>query len=210
LAIRGGDLKGIIQMAFEVQDFQISGAPGWTSGARYDIFAKAPTADAAASAAELRQAARRRLQTLLAERFQMRCHRETRQVTVYRLAAAKDGPKMTVVEDGGPNGGIRGRCGQLTGTNCRMASLIYQLSRELGGVVEDQTGLSGRYNFQLEYAPVGSCQQATAGSENASEAAAPGRPSIFAALQGIGLKLDTTKGPLEVIVVDRVERPSEN
>jgi uncharacterized protein (TIGR03435 family) len=85
------------------------------------------------------------------------------------------------------------------------------LSRELASPVDDQTGLAGRYDFQLEFAPSGSCQQAADTSDKTAATASLDRPSVFAALQEqIGLKLETGKGLVETIVVDRIERPTGN
>jgi bla regulator protein BlaR1 len=202
LAVRNADLKGIIQMAFDSQAFQIAGAPGWTTSARYDIFAKSADARPGASPDELRQDARRKLQTLLADRFQLLFHRETRQVNIYHLTIAKDGPKFAGAHDSGPNGGINGRCGQYVGTKSSIGSLVYMLSRELGSPIDDRTGLTGRYDFKLEYAPTGTCQQVADNGD---------RPSVFSALQDqIGLKLESAKGPVEIIVIDRIERPTGN
>lgn len=208
--IRGGDVKGILQMAFGVQEFQILGAPGWTKAARYDIVAKSGVdlADAQSNPAAVRQRSLVQLQTLMVDRFRLVFHREQRQTRVYHLKPAKNGPKLTDARDAGPNGGIRGRCGQLTGTNAGMGSLVYQLARDLGTTVDDQTGLSGRYDFQVNYAPEISCQPGSAVSEKSGDGA---RASVFAALQEqIGLMLEPATAAVEFIVVERIERPAEN
>ena len=207
LAIRNGDLKGIIQMAFNIQDFQILGAPSWTNAEHYDIFAKAPVdPNSKATAAEQRDQARRMLQTLLVERYQMAFHRETRQMPTYILSLSKAGAKLEESKSESTNGGIRGRCGFFIGTNTGIGSLVHALSRELGSPVKDQTGLTGRYSFRVDYAPSGTCTR----PQDAPEAPAD-PPSVFGALQEqLGLKLEAGKAPQEVVVIDRIDRPTAN
>ena len=211
-----GTLRAIVQMAYDVQSFQVAGGPGWMDSERYDISAKIASEDAAALGGD-RQArvkdTRARLQALLADRFRLQVHRETREIPEYALILGKEGAKLAAATDpASKGGGIRGTCGQITGTRASMANLVYALSRQLRRPVMDRTALAGVYDFQLEFAPdAGGCG-APAGVADAEVAAkAAEAPSIFTALQErLGLKLEGIKGPAEIVVIDRAERPAPN
>jgi uncharacterized protein (TIGR03435 family) len=193
--VKKGTVRGIIEMAYEVRDFQISGGPAWLNSDGFDIVAK--SAPDGSGIPELR----RKLQTLLAERFQLKVHHETKELPVYALEVGKKGTKLKAEEVSGSNG-IRSDCGALFGTAAKMATLALVLARQLGRPVEDHTALTGTYTFQVEFMPDGGA---------CAEKLPPGRPSIFTALQEqLGLKLEPTKGPVDIIVIDRVEKPSEN
>jgi uncharacterized protein (TIGR03435 family) len=205
LMITNGTLRDIIETAYNVRDFQIPGGPGWLNSERYDISAR--------SASDSTQTETRiKLQTLLAQRFQLRVHREMREVPVYALVAGRSGSKL--VEAGASvsersTAGIRASCGHIAGTMASMANLAVYLERQLRRPVVDRTGLSGRYNFQLDWAPdSGPCSMpADAGAAVGSSDG----PSIFTAVQEeLGLKLESTKGPVEAVVVDHAQKPDEN
>jgi bla regulator protein blaR1 len=209
LNVKNGTLKGIIEMAYDVRDFQISGGPGWVSTELYDITAKTALDDLHSQPADQldrRAEIRLRLQVLLAQRFQLKVHSETKELPVYVLVAAKNGSKLVGVanpEDSKASG-IRSGCGQMTGTRASMAVLAITLSNQVSHPVREQTGLTGRYNFQLDWTPdAGPCSQPTAG--------APDGPSLFTALQEqLGLRLEATKGPVELVVIDHAERADAN
>jgi uncharacterized protein (TIGR03435 family) len=197
LKVTNGTLMGIIESAFEVRDFQILGAPGWANSDRFNIVARSAPDGGPFEIS----ATRRKLQTLLGERFQLKAHRETRELPIYVLAIGKNASKLKEARASDGPVGIQRGCGQMTGTAASMANLTTYLSRELGRPVEDRTGLSGRYDFHVDWTPdSGPCTgSATDG------------PSLFTALQEqIGLKLESTKGPVEVIVIDSVEKPDDN
>jgi uncharacterized protein (TIGR03435 family) len=206
LKVTNGTLKGIIETAYDVRDFQISGGPGWLTSQRYDISAGAASGDAGMN--ETRQ----RLQALLAQRFRLKVHRETRDLPVYVLVVGKSGSKL--VEAGASNtpAGIGRECGRMTGTSASMANLTLYLSRQLERPVLDHTGLSRRYDFRFDWTPdSGSCAgQADGGGPGAALSSSDG-PSIFTALQEkLGLKLESTKGPVEVLVIDHAERADDH
>jgi uncharacterized protein (TIGR03435 family) len=200
-------------MAYGVRDFQIQGGPNWLSSDRYDIIAKNASDDASARTLprnERIKQSQQRLQGLLAERFQLKLHRETRDLQEYALLIGKNGAKLQEIKDL-PEYGISSSCGRMTGTRTLMTGLAVYLARELGRPVVDRTGLTGKYNFQLTYTPdSGSCSRPADPSDPA--AANPGDgPSIFTALQEqLGLKLESIKGPVEVIVVDHAEKADAN
>ena len=204
LRVGNGTLRGIIEMAYDVRDFQISGGPRWLDSDRYDIDAKAAADDPgphSTNQAERIQATRARLRTLLAQRFQLQVRRDTKELPVLALEVAKNGSKLTEGEAGGANLGIRSGCGFMVGTRATMANLVWALSRNLALPVHDRTELPGSYNFQLHWTPeAGPCPEA---DENG--------PDLFTALQRqLGLRLESTRGPVEVVVVVRVEKPEAN
>jgi uncharacterized protein (TIGR03435 family) len=186
----------VIRRAFGVMDPQIAGAPDWLFSERYDILAV--TGDATALTDEKRQAY---LQALLAERCQFRFHRETREIRTYLLVPSKNGPKVAT-HDGPGEYSMRvqraddGRL-RLGSTRGNMRRLAEILAGQLGELVVDRTGLSGEYDFTLEWAP------------NLSESAAG--PSVFTALnEQLGLRLEAGKSPVQAVVIDRIERPTED
>jgi bla regulator protein blaR1 len=246
LNITGATLKMLIEQAYDVRDFQISGGPGWINSDRYDIVAKAesgvnPPPPNPANIPDQRKAMeqqRERLRALLADRFQLRIRRETKDMQVYALTQAKGGPKLKESNleipapkqngDKGPQtprgAFMRMGPGQIIAQAGSMDFLIQALSRQLGRTVVDRTGLKGMYDFTLEWTPDpaqgmgqgfggpsdGSVGKEPPRSDNPAPAD-PNGPSLFAALQEqLGLKLENQKGPVEVIVIESVERPSEN
>ncbi len=168
-----------------------------------------------------------RVQSPLAERFKLQAHRETRKLSCYVLVIAKNGPKLQPSDPSkGQAGGHDSRTGasSIVGTSTMhhtdapVTVLVQELSRQLGVTVLNQTGLTGKYDFNLEYAresnggaTIPANQSGNPGRGDAPYSAPSGGPSIFTALQEqLGLKLEATKGPVEVIVIDHIERPTEN
>jgi uncharacterized protein (TIGR03435 family) len=189
-------LLSVIQRAFGVQRPQIVGAPDWLFTERYDIVAV--TGDDAALTDENRQAY---LQAALADRCQFRFHRETREIRTYALVSSKNGPKLIVHTGPGEysmrvqptdEGHLR-----LRSTRGNMRRFAEILTGQVGDLVADRTSLSGEYDFTLEWA------------SNLNDGAAG--PSLFTALdEQLGLRLEAAKSPVQAIVIDRIERPSEN
>jgi len=210
IQVRGGTLKGIVQMAYNVPDFEIYGGPGWIEADRFDVTAKYTSADPDPQARM--QDGRLRLQTLLADRFQLQVHREPKEIPQYVLSVGKTGAKLTPAAEPAVKGptGIGGGCGQLTGMRAAMADFAFVLTRQLRRPVIDRTGLDGRYDFQIDFTPDGGCG-GPAGEPTAPAPDAAERPSIFTAIQEtLGLKLEASRGPVEVIVIDRAARPDAN
>jgi uncharacterized protein (TIGR03435 family) len=202
------DLKAILQWAYDLPQSRIVGGPSWLGSARWDIEAKADDAldmqkDYDATAA--RQQKRQMVQALLAERFHLAVHRETRQLPIYDLEVAKDGPKFTATKaDGSRFDRSNGRIAVEGGDNT-VAVLAEQLAETLGRVVVDKTGIAGRYKMALTWTPDDRAAPPSSGTADDSG------PSIFTALEEqLGLKLESDKGPVEVLVVDGAEMPSEN
>jgi uncharacterized protein (TIGR03435 family) len=211
--IQNATLQNIIEVAFDVQRFQVSGAPSWIASEQFVIEGKPP-----AGGADGNDAARRRLQRLLAERFHLMVRHETKEGPVYALSVVKGGPKM---KDSDTGDGISGsRPGHIQGSKVGMALLTHWLSMVIGRPVVDRTGLTGTYAFELSWSPdMGSTPGKGAGPiaemKSAQAAAAdppdPNGPTLFTALQEqLGLKLEPAKGSVETIVIERVERPTAN
>jgi uncharacterized protein (TIGR03435 family) len=197
LTITNRSLKELIAMAYSVQDFQLAG-PEWLGSVKFDIVAKIP-------AGARRDQNPAMMQALLAERFHLAVHRESKEMPAYALVVGKSGPKLQQVEPGGTNMNNNGNNNsrQITAERVSMAALAETLARIVEHPVVDRTALQGVYKLKLEYAPD------NAKSDGPDGAAGP---SIYTALQEqLGLKLQTQKLPVEIVVVDRVERvPTEN
>jgi len=192
-----GLLKHFIQQAYEVEDYQLAGSPPWSQSDWYDIQAKA-----AASDADTHQI-RGMLQTLLADRFQLKLHRETRTMSGFILSVDKGGPKLPPAKtDVPPDSNGRVQLGDgLWAFGANMKLLARVLTIQLGQPVLDQTNIKGNYDFKLQF-------------DDGPEVAVPGKStsfgSAFTAIHEIGLKLDAQKVPIEVLVIDSAQKPSEN
>jgi uncharacterized protein (TIGR03435 family) len=197
-------LKMLITFAYDIRGHQLSGGPGWLDSDRYDIVAKADGANP--SEAELKQM----VQMMLADRFQLTIHRETKEMPVYALVVGKNGPKLHEAEGTGPQMSM-GR-GQLTAKKVSMELFAKQLGNQLGRSVVDNTSLNGDFDFKLEWTP--DSGQPMGPKEGGVDGPAPADasgPTIFTAVQEqLGLKLEAQKGPVEILVIDRAEKASEN
>ena len=208
LTAAGVTLKFLVVHAYDVLAYQISGGPGWMSTDRWDIRAKAGNIKIRLQSEQFLTM----LRALLADRFQLKVHSETKEMSVYALVVAKNGPKLT--PRSGPSQDTRVGWGSLSLQKGGTAALAYWLSRQLGRTVIDKTELKGEYNFKLEWQPEpGGGVEALGLPPNPqpSQPADTNRPSIFTAVQEqLGLRLDARKRPVEIIIVDHAERPSEN
>jgi len=203
----------ILQWAFGIfLPSQITGLPGWASNERYDITAKVGPADVAAFRKVTDPIQRApMLQKILMDRFHLAFHYETRELPVYLLVVAKSGMRMTEIQPAiGPNGmkdggGRQLGRGRIQSMGQPMKPLVNALTHELGRPVVDQTGLTGYYNFTLKWTPDEGLAPKGASPDDTAA------PSIFTAVQEqLGLKLENGKAPIPVLVVDRLEQPSEN
>ena len=198
-------VRELIRLAYGVKDYQIGRAPGWIDSERFDIAAKSVSGKGNSLGDE-----ELLVRDLLADRFQLTVHREAKEMPVYLLVVAKGGPQLTAHNDAGAK--TRGGCGRLVGRRVTTDAIATMLSRQLEREVFNRTGLSGEYDVQLNFTPdSGPCRVAT-DSQNGSAATDPSSlPSLYAAVQQqLGLKLEAAKGPVEFLIIDRVERPSEN
>jgi len=228
LRVTNMTLKQVLAFGYDVKDFQITGGPAWINSERYDIQARPErSAETPASPDAVRQMSedqrktfdqqmRERVRTLLAARFELAAHHETKEAPVYALELAKGGSKLK--ENSQPEGGRRGiggrRLGELSGTAAPVSLLATVLSNFLGRPVIDKTGLTAKYDFELQWTPdQGQTFGPPGGPPPGVEVQPPDPtgPTIFTALQEqLGLRLESQKGPVDMIVIDRVEKPSEN
>lgn len=189
-------LKDLIAYAYGMRDIQITGVPRELDSVKYDIVARANTPKEMS-----RDEVSPFVQALLADRFRLRVHRETKEGSVYALVLAKSGPKLTAHTGTSGVTGIGSSSGSgktsIEGSKAGMAGLVDHLAGKVGRPVIDKTGLTGEYDFRLEWA-----------SEQAADSTLP---SLFTAIQEqLGLKLESTKGPVAMIVVDSASKASEN
>jgi uncharacterized protein (TIGR03435 family) len=213
-------VRFLIRFAFNVQDFQISGGPGWMNADSYDINAKAPENITI-------QQARPYLQSLLEDRFKLVLHRQTKDVPVFELLEAKGGLKIGPPKDGScvvpdpknlprPGEPLPHFCGStnyqknvIGAYGVPMQRFVAVLSTVLGRTVIDKSGVTGLVDVHLEFTPDEISTGAAA--EPSPPPAAADSPSIFIAVQEqLGLRLQANKGPGDLLVIDYLERPSEN
>jgi bla regulator protein BlaR1 len=230
-------LKFLIRFAYGVQDFQITGGPAWLNSDKYDIEAKAEGRSKtemdnmtdAQRDADMEQN-KLRMQALLADRFKLTLHKESKDAPIYALVVAKNGPKLKEAtpeelappdpneapKPPGPNGKMRGRGmrmgrGELTGQAAQMTFLADVLSNQVGRTVIDKTGLTGLYDFTLKWTPDESQGPMFKGPGDAPPPPDPNGPSLFTAIQEqLGLKLEPQRGPVDLLVIDHAEKASEN
>jgi uncharacterized protein (TIGR03435 family) len=205
LTTRGTTLKDVILWAYNVHPSQVLGGPGWLDSDKYDIVAK-PEGGVLLDGEQIKQM----LRTIMTDRFHLSLRHETKELLVYALTIGKNGPRMKVRTDGdggaaftllisGPRWPVR---------NAPMAQMVSVLQMVvLDRPVLDKTGLTGRFDFDLAWTP----DETQFGGRGATMPGDPNAPNIFTAFQEqLGLKLEPQKAPIDVLVIDRVERPSEN
>lgn len=201
--VKNWTLKRLVMRAFGVQDYQVTGGPNWLDTYHFNMDAKVDEAEPELKGPEGQERIKAMFESLLGERFEFQFHRETRQLPVYNLVAAKSGFKLTAVKDTGSSS-TNSNNGRLTCKGVSMLAFAVFLSGTMERPVLDATGVPGVFDFKLEW----STQDVAAKAPDANEVAGP---SIFTALQEqLGLKLESTKGPVEIIVVDHAEKPTEN
>jgi uncharacterized protein (TIGR03435 family) len=226
LVVVNNAVRNLIRNAYSVQNYQIVGGPEWMNSDRYDITARAagdPSQD------QLRLMLRR----LLGERLKLAAHRETRDMPIYALVVARPGrplgpdlrparvdctaivaaaekqglkPELPQPQGNRPACGTRSMPGLMMGTGVSMADLVRNLAGPADRMVVDRTGLTGVWDLELKYVP------------NQPPLDIPGLPplkadgaSLFTALQEqLGLRFEPQRAPVEVLVIDSIERPSEN
>jgi len=201
-------LKLLIAAAYDLNPRTVSGGPGWIESEHYDILAVTP-GDVRPTHDEQMSM----LRSLLADRFKLTFHREQKEFSIYELEVAKNGPKLkesTAPKDD-PAALISTVYPQrilLPARNSTMGDFVSLMQRAmLDRPVVDKTGLSGRYDFDLEWAPDETQFGGDIPPASAEAAAAP----LFSAIQQqLGLRLQATRGPVAALVVDRAERPSAN
>jgi uncharacterized protein (TIGR03435 family) len=201
--------------AYMLNDNQLINEPAWANTERFDFTGKVADVDAAAVSKLTPDQKRVFFEQVLKERFGLVAHHETRELPEYALVPAKGGVKL---EDGKPDPraspgmkpntgsfstGMSGGAEKVIFSGVPVSRLLPILSNETGRTVVDKSGLTGKYNFTLSWRPA----MAQAGADGAADST----PDLFTATQEqLGLKLEPTKGPVDVLVVDHIERPAEN
>jgi uncharacterized protein (TIGR03435 family) len=207
-------VHNLLTQALHKDPDEIIGEPGWATTDRWDVVAKVLSPEDVATLGKMSFAQRgAMLLQILTDRFGLKTHHETRELPVYALVVAKGGLKMVESKsDPGapPNGGspkLMGPDGKLTGQEIPLDFLAQELAWQVGRTVVDRTGLAGRYDFSLTWTP----DSATGAGAGAGDGSQTAGESIFTAVQEqLGLKLQPTKAPVDVVVIDRLEKPSEN
>jgi uncharacterized protein (TIGR03435 family) len=244
MVIRKMPFRALMTFAYGVRDFQISGGPGWATTDFWDMEARAeegsippPTGSPDPNTPNPMAI---RLQSLLEDRFQLKIHRETRDLPIYELSIAKGGLKMKSSEDqtpfrppqrgaplpppmqpggGMPRFSLRMGRGSMEAVAMAIPNIVQAFSSQLGRTIVDKTGLKGLYDLKLQWTPdgpalggpVGPGGPPGPGGPEAAPPIDPNGPSIFTAVQEqLGLKLESAKGPVEVLVIDSVQKPTEN
>jgi uncharacterized protein (TIGR03435 family) len=191
-----------IRLAYGVEPYQVTHGPAVSLAERYDIVAKA-AGPVPVSQVKLM------LRSLLVDRFKLTIHRETRVLSVYILTVAKGGPRFQASEDDGPmsaapkNGSLQYR----RTTMAYLAGSVFSNLPSLGCPVVDRTGLDGIYDFSLKLFDPASANGETGPKGDMLRQIDDG---LSASLKDLGLKLESQKSPVEILVIDHVERPSEN
>ena len=187
--------KDLIQRAFGLKKFQVAGGPAWLGNDNYDFVATTGTPIVLTD-----KVLQPYLQSLLADRFHLKYHRETKELPVYWLVAAKNGTKLrphTGEDERGMDSEGEGITEKMTGTKLSMEDFASFLASRMDRPVIDHSGIKGEFDVKLEW--------------SWDDSGDSPRPSIFTALQEqLGLRLEANKGPVEILVVDSVEKPSEN
>lgn len=219
-------LRDLIRVAYGVKNFQISG-PDWI-GNRFDIEAKYPAGATEDQVPEM-------LQSLLRDRFKLQLHRDTKELAVYALVVDKNGPKLKAAQTKTPDDPdeptrrpgtpVRGNLQFLMGPSgvhvigpaVTLSALSEALSHFTNKPIVDQTGIQGQYDFDLTFVPENMLRMAKGpggprqGPDGTGDAQSEPRISIFDAMRRYGLKLESRKAPLTLLVVDHIEKkPTEN
>lgn len=215
-------LNLLIQYAFDIMRYQITGGPAWAKSDRYDIAAKAGGDPPMSKIPAM-------LQRLLEDRFQLEYHWETRESAVYDLVVSNSG-KLRMSEPGecqpplsasgpqpgaspadAPCGGVRNTPGHTKGYMLTAQDIAGSLAFFMGAMVRDKTGLRGKFDIELEWMPESVQMQSPPSAESHPAPVGSGAPSIFTAVkEQLGLTLQPARGPVKLLVIDRLERPSPN
>jgi uncharacterized protein (TIGR03435 family) len=203
-------IKMLLTNAFGIRDEFISGLPGWAGSAHYDIVAKVVDADPDAMMHLSKEQRQKMMQQLLADRFHLKTHIETKELPVFDLVMAKGGIKFHEFDHNNPNAKQGNMTVNNTASNAEMTangmpmeSLAKMLEGEVQRNVIDKTSLTGKYDLHLKWRSEEDGPDNGSGDDQA--------PSLFTALQEeLGLKLESSKGPVDTLVVDHIEAPSEN
>jgi len=202
-------LKSLIEFAWNVRSYQISGGPPWLDSAGWDIVAN-PETPVNPSQANIDHF-RAMMRSLLEDRFKLAVHTEEKSLPVYALVASKGGTKLKPAD--GPAAPTDGRLhmsnGQLIGQKIGLRFVVQMLSEYLGRPVTDRTGLTGFYDLKLQWTP--DPTERALPSDAGQTPPDPAGPTLFTAIkEQLGLKLESDKAPVRVLIIDKAEKASEN
>ena len=208
--VANASLKLLIGLAWHLH-FPMAGGDSWVANDLWSVEAKAeglpeiPTW----TPPNMPEVIAARLRSLLQERFSLKTHLEMRNTQVYRLSVGPGGSRLEAVDPASPSASsFRAGPGAIIGAKATMEQFITILSRYMDRPVIDKTGLTGLYNTKLQFAPESTPKQLSGSTATPSTG---DDPSIFTALQEqLGLKLEAAQEPVEILVIDHAERPSEN
>jgi uncharacterized protein (TIGR03435 family) len=210
LNAKNQSLRDLVEFGWDLHDYQVSGGPSWVESEHYEVIATFPAGTSNADRARMMQA-------MLADRFGLAVRHDSKVVSGFALAVAKDGPKLQAPgnEEAGMMMGRSRATGQrtLTATSQTMANLASLLSDIMGRPVEDRTGVEGKFDFTMQWTP----DPVDGGTAVKGGKAVPPPedpqlgPTIFTALEEtLGLKLETAKVSVPVAIIEKAERPSAN
>lgn len=221
LRARNQTVVGLLEFAYDTHDYQLEGAPGWAKTDRFEISLTPDRSEIVPGPGMARahlegwlSRNRQRMQAVLRDRFGLVLRPETRELPMYALTVAKNGPKLAAPAEpaNGTNFSINN--GQeITASSSSMKMLADSLSRLLGRFVVDETGLDSSYDFKVEFAPesVVPLSGPVPRPNAPATAGDTGRPSIFTALtEQLGLRLESKKGPVPVFKIEKIGRPTAN
>jgi uncharacterized protein (TIGR03435 family) len=202
----------LLLQAYGLHEGESFGEPTWASTEVFDIEAKVAGPDVVAFSKLDSDQHQAMIRQILAERFKLTAHRESRELPVFVLSIAKSGSKLkeSMIDPSVPpserrGGGVQMSMGRIAAHECTISYFLTMLSRQMGRSILDRTGLTGNYDFTLRWNPDNGLTTA------AEDTQADALPSVFTAVQEqMGLKLESTKAPTEVLVVDHLERPTQN
>ncbi|HEY6849483.1 MAG TPA: TIGR03435 family protein [Terracidiphilus sp.] len=220
ISITSFRLDMVVREAFGINDDRIFGEPGWVKSDRFNIEAKVSADDTPRLKGLKIDERRAMVVQLLEDRFGLKFHHETRDLPMYNLVIAKSGIRMQPAKEQVPAQArhmlMAHGAGEIESTGASVQSFVRMLSAQLGRTVVDKTGLTGNYDYTLKWtpdddAPAMARPDETAPSPNGGAEQNPSGPSLFTALEEqLGLKLESSKGPGDVIVIDHIELPTPN
>ncbi|HVY92397.1 MAG TPA: TIGR03435 family protein [Bryobacteraceae bacterium] len=210
LQAKNQNLRDLVEFAWDLKDYQVSGGPSWAESEHYGVLATFPAATSKGDRARM-------MQSMLAERFGLVVRQDSKEVSGYALVTGKNGPKLHSPGNEEP-GMMLGRSratGQrtLTATSQTMANLASILSDIMGRPVENRTSVEGKFDFSVAWTPdaVDGGTGATGGKVAAPPENSELGPTIFTALQEtVGLKLESARVKVPVVVIEKAEKPSAN
>ena len=214
LTVMNVPMKMLLQFAFALPETRILGGPDWLNSIKFDIEAKSDSSVddrlRALNSDQAKLLKQKMVQALLADRFKLVCHKETRELPVYALVAAKGGPRLQPSKSNGSTVDSSNNRINIRGGDNTVSTLAAELSKRLGRVVIDKTGIAGRYDVILNWSPDDGTSVPPSGNSAISAATDLG-PSIFTAIEEqLGLRLESHKGLVQVLVIDTIEKPSAN